>query len=89
MLTPSSLHPEDGGSKVFRNVGILPRRYTASQPKRLRHETLPPWKPLVGSQRKYCPMYVSENWHNIGENEAIFIMSLLNHKQRHPTGMST
>jgi hypothetical protein len=30
------LHPEDGGSKVLRNVDIRPQRYTASQPERPR-----------------------------------------------------
>jgi len=33
-----SLHPEDGGSKVLQNAGILLQHYTASQPKRLRFE---------------------------------------------------
>jgi hypothetical protein len=28
-----SLHPEDGGSMVLRNVGILPQHHTASQPR--------------------------------------------------------
>jgi len=27
------LNPEDGGSKVFRNAGILPQHYTVSQPR--------------------------------------------------------
>jgi hypothetical protein len=36
---PSSLHPEYGGSLELRNVGILPQRYTASQPKRPSLET--------------------------------------------------
>jgi hypothetical protein len=31
-LPLSSLHPEDGGSFVLRNVGILPHYYTVSQP---------------------------------------------------------
>jgi hypothetical protein len=30
------LHPEDGGNKVLRNVGILQQHYTASEPRRLR-----------------------------------------------------
>jgi hypothetical protein len=34
----SSLHPEDGGSKVLRNGGNLPHQYTVLQPKRLRRE---------------------------------------------------
>jgi hypothetical protein len=29
-----AFHPEDGGSKVLRNVGILPQQYMASQPRR-------------------------------------------------------
>jgi len=31
---PSFLHPEDGGSRVLRNVGILPHNDTVSQPRR-------------------------------------------------------
>jgi hypothetical protein len=31
-------HPEDGGSKVLRNVGILPHHYTPSEPTRRRLE---------------------------------------------------
>jgi hypothetical protein len=31
-----SLQPEDGGSKVIRNSGILPQHYKASQPRRPR-----------------------------------------------------
>jgi len=38
------LHPEDGGSMVLRNVGILPQHYTASQRRKSRLESLPPWK---------------------------------------------
>jgi hypothetical protein len=38
MLPPSSLHPEDGGSKFIRNVGILLKFYTASELRRLRHK---------------------------------------------------
>jgi hypothetical protein len=30
-MSPPSLHPEDGGSKVPRNLGILPQHYMASQ----------------------------------------------------------
>jgi len=29
------LHPEDGGLKVLRNVGVLPQHYAMSQPKDL------------------------------------------------------
>jgi hypothetical protein len=36
------LHPEDGGSKVLRSVDTLPQHYTASQPRRPRHERLLP-----------------------------------------------
>jgi hypothetical protein len=32
------LHSEDGGSKVLRNVGILPQHYTMSPPRRSRLE---------------------------------------------------
>jgi hypothetical protein len=34
-VTPQS---EDGGSKLLRNVGIIPQHYTASQPRRLQFE---------------------------------------------------
>jgi hypothetical protein len=27
------LHPENGDSKVFRNVGLIPQHYTTSQPR--------------------------------------------------------
>jgi hypothetical protein len=37
---PHSIHPEDGGSIVFRNIGILPQYHTALQPRRHRHESL-------------------------------------------------
>jgi hypothetical protein len=33
-----SSNTKDGGSKFFRNVGILPQQYTASQPRRPRFE---------------------------------------------------
>jgi hypothetical protein len=42
-----SLHPEDGGSMFLRNLGILPHRYTESQPKRPRLESSRPWKPQI------------------------------------------
>jgi hypothetical protein len=41
---PYSLHSEDGGSKVLRNFGILPQRYTASQTGGSRLVSLSPWK---------------------------------------------
>jgi hypothetical protein len=34
MLTPPILHPEDEGSKVPRNVGVLPHHYMVSQPQK-------------------------------------------------------
>jgi hypothetical protein len=34
-----SLHLEDGGNTILRNVGILSQHYTASQPRRTRLET--------------------------------------------------
>jgi hypothetical protein len=34
----AKFHPEDGDSMVLRNVGILPHKYTALQPRRLRLE---------------------------------------------------
>jgi len=39
------LHPEDGSSKVIRNVGNLPQHCTASQHIITRFESLPPWRP--------------------------------------------
>jgi hypothetical protein len=39
-----SLHPEDGGQIVLRNVGILPQHYAASKPRRPRLESSLPWK---------------------------------------------
>jgi len=36
------LHPEEGGSKVLRNVYIIPHRYTASK---LGYSS--PWKPQI------------------------------------------
>jgi len=44
------LHPEDGGSMDLWNVGILPRHYTESQPKRPRLASSPPWKPQNSHQ---------------------------------------
>jgi hypothetical protein len=43
------LHPqgEDGSNNVPRNVSILPQHYTASQPRKPRLESLPPWKPQI------------------------------------------
>jgi hypothetical protein len=35
-----TFHSEDGGSKVVRNAGILPRHYKESQPRRPRFESL-------------------------------------------------
>jgi hypothetical protein len=32
------IHPEDGGSKLLRNVGILPQHHTMSEPRRQRLE---------------------------------------------------
>jgi hypothetical protein len=37
-LQRSMLKDEDGGSMDIRNVGFLPQRYTASQPRRPRFE---------------------------------------------------
>jgi hypothetical protein len=42
---------EDGGSMDLWNVGILPQHYTASEPRRPRLETSPPWKP----QKSHAP----------------------------------
>jgi hypothetical protein len=38
------LYCEDGGSIELWNVGILPQHYMASQSRRPRLETSPPWK---------------------------------------------
>jgi hypothetical protein len=40
-------NPEDGGSMVLRNVGILPLHHTASQTRRSRLESSPPWKSQI------------------------------------------
>jgi hypothetical protein len=45
LSNPIHFQPEDGGSMVIRNVGILPRHCTASQLRRRRLKTSPPWKP--------------------------------------------
>jgi len=37
------LYPEDRGSKVVRNGGVIQQRYTASQPRRSRRESSSPW----------------------------------------------
>jgi hypothetical protein len=37
-----NLSPEYVGNMLFRNVGILPQHYTASQPRRPRPESSPP-----------------------------------------------
>jgi hypothetical protein len=44
------LHPEDGSSKMLRNVSILPEHYAASQPRRPRLEASPPWKFRISHQ---------------------------------------
>jgi len=41
------VHPKDGGSKVLRNVGVLPQHYAASQSRRPRFEPSPPGKPQI------------------------------------------
>jgi hypothetical protein len=42
----TSLHPEDGGSMVLRNVGVLTQYYTASHSRGPRLESSTPWKRL-------------------------------------------
>jgi hypothetical protein len=42
---PTQFKPEDGVSKVLRNVGTLPQHYTASQPRRPWHESSSLCKP--------------------------------------------
>jgi len=44
LLPPFSLHFEDGGSRVLRNVPIPQHHYTASQHRRLRLESSSSWK---------------------------------------------
>jgi len=53
VLTCLRFHPEDEDSTDRWNVGILPQHHTASQPRKPRHETSPPWKP-----RSRCPIAV-------------------------------
>jgi len=49
--TIAEFHPEDGGSKVVRNIGILPLQYTVSQSRTPRLEFLPPWKPQISNTK--------------------------------------
>jgi len=46
-MPSSSLHPEDGGSMVLWEVGILSQHYTASEPRRPRLESSPLWEPKI------------------------------------------
>jgi len=39
-----AFHPEDGSSKILRNVCVLPRHYMASQHKRPRLDSSWQWK---------------------------------------------
>jgi hypothetical protein len=48
---------EDGSSVVHRNVGILPRRYTASQPRRPGHESSLSCKPQVSHSQEYVELF--------------------------------
>jgi len=41
LVAATSTHPENGGSIVLRNVGILPQHYTVSQTRRPRLESSP------------------------------------------------
>jgi len=45
--------PEEVGSKVLRNGGILPQHYTASQPRRPRLKSSEPWKPPISQKWDY------------------------------------
>jgi len=58
-MTPSSSHPEDKGSMDLWKVGTLPH-YTASQHRRPRHETSPPWKP--------------RNWYDLTEGMKVTVL---------------
>jgi len=40
-----SFHAENGGSIVFRNVGIPPHHFTVSKPRRPRLKIVSAWKP--------------------------------------------
>jgi len=42
--------PEDGGSKIIRNVDIIPQHYTTSQPRKLPFESSLPWKIQISYQ---------------------------------------
>jgi len=46
-MLPLSLHAEDGGNTVLRNIGILPHHFTTSQPRRPRLQYLSEWKGQV------------------------------------------
>jgi len=43
-------YTDNEGSIDLRNIGILPQYYTASQPRRPRLESPPPWKPQNSHQ---------------------------------------
>jgi hypothetical protein len=45
-----ALHPKDGGSKVLKNDGILPKHYMASQARRSQLESSLPWQPQISQQ---------------------------------------
>jgi len=56
---------EDGGSKVFRNVGILSQHCTASQLRRPRFEYSETWKSqILHIMRKFVtyPISYEQNW---------------------------
>jgi len=45
------LHPEAWSGKVLRNIGVLSQHYTASQLRRRRLESLPPWRRQISYTR--------------------------------------
>jgi hypothetical protein len=51
---------EDGGSKVFQNIGILPQHYPISQPRRLWHESsLPENLKSCNKFKKFLSCYIA------------------------------
>jgi len=54
---PALLQPEDGGSIDLWNIGILPQHCTASQPRRPRLETPPPWRPQNSHSSSELPCF--------------------------------
>jgi len=54
----STLHPEDGGSTVLRNTGVVPQHYMTSQPRIPRLESSLPENPKPRNR----PTWLSTQW---------------------------